>query len=906
MRTNFPAAPCAAVIMTIVAIVSAPAPAAGQSAAQPAPSASGAAPAVRPDGTRSARPVLKALRVARPPVVDGRLDDEVWRTAAVAADFVQLRPHAGEAATQRTEARVVYDEVAIYVAVRAWDSAPDSIASQLARRDADGLFSDWVDVIIDSYHDRRTAYRFAVNPHGVKRDIFHFDDGQMDTSWDAVWDVATSIDEHGWIAEFRIPLSQIRFAATDGEQTWGLQLGRTVARLDEVSYWSPLPPNAPGFVSAAGSLTGLYGLGSPRRLEVLPYVVASVTRAPAPATSLPSPFWRATDRGAAVGADMKYGLSSNLTLTGTVNPDFGQVEADPSVVNLSAFETFYPERRPFFLEGANLFGFGIGDEGSGEGLFYSRRIGRAPQRRTFAGADHVDVPESARILGAGKLTGRAGDWSVGVLNAVTQAEHASVSRGGVITAEPAEPLTNYAVARLSRDFRAGGSTLGVLATGMNRRLDDDAFAALRRAAYSAGVRGQHRFGADRDFQLNAFLAASAIYGDTLALQLAQRAPQRYYQRPDAAHVDYDPTRTSLYGMMGTASLARIGGGRWNGGVGGTFRTPGLDVNDVGFQQSADQRFVFGWFNYNSFEVGRVFRRWNVGFNPNSGWDFGGTRLWTQVNTWGNATFTNFWSVNFFLNNRWAAMSTGALRGGPAIYSPGGNAFSLNIASDRRRPVQVQLNGNGYREQETGALRHSVGSTLTLRPSPRFAASVQPGISRNRYAWQFVAAPATQQGGTTEYVFAELDQTTLSLTARLNATFSPTLSVQLYAQPFISAGDYDQFRRVVDPRARRFGERFHTFTGTELQRDATQPLYTARIGSDQVRFRDPDYSVRSLRSNAVVRWEYRPGSTLFLVWSHGRSGSDGDGTFDLRRGVDELLGAGGTNVVMVKLNYWLNL
>jgi hypothetical protein len=868
-----------------------------------APAAFAQSPAA--DAARAGRPVLNAVRAVTPPAIDGRLDDEVWQRGPVATDFLQRSPRPGEPASERTEARVAFDHDAIYIAVRAYDSAPDSIASQLARRDATGIFSDWIDVIIDSFHDRRSAYRFSVNPHGVKKDVFHFNDGQEDLSWNAVWDVATSIDEHGWTAEFRIPLSQLRYAPSEGEQTWGLQFGRIIARRDEVSFWSPVTPNSAGFISLAGSMTGMRGLTAPKRLEVLPYAVSKVTRAPAPISSVESPFWRATDPAASIGADIKYGVTSNLTLTATINPDFGQVEADPSVVNLSAFETFYPERRPFFLEGSSLFTFGIGDDNSGEGLFYSRRIGRAPQRNGLD-ADHVDMPETARILGAGKLTGRVGDWSVGFFNAVTQAAHADVFRDGAIATVPVEPLANYSVGRINRDFRNGASTLGMLFTTANRRIDDEAFNFLRSSAYSAGINGQHRFGPGNRYRVTGYLAGSAIHGDTMALRVAQRAPQRYYQRPDAAHVDFDPTRTSLYGLTGDASIGKTGGGNWNGGVGAQFRTPGFEVNDVGFQQNADQRFVYSWFNYHSFEPGRVFRNWSAGFNPNSGWDFGGTRLWTQVNTWGNATFANFWSANFFANNRWHAMSTGALRGGPAIYSPGGNNFNLNINSDRRKPVYASVNVNGYREHGTGTLRHGVNAGLNARPSARLDVAVHPGLSWNDHRWQYVAAPLSAQTQQREYIFAQLDQTTLSITARANYTFTRDLSLQLYAQPFISAGSYSSFRRVAQPRAAAFAERFHTFSDADVSRDDANRRYTAIVGNDVVSFQDPDFSVRSLRSNAVLRWEYHPGSTLFIVWSHGRHGRDGDGTFDVRQGLDEMRALQGTNVLMLKLNYWLNM
>jgi hypothetical protein len=856
------------------------------------------------DPSRTGRPVLGAARAVEAPVIDGRLDDEVWRTAPAATDFVQRMPNAGSPASERTEARVAFDHEFVYVAIRAYDSQPDSIATVLARRDATGVFSDWVDVTIDSYHDRRTAYRFSVNPHGVKKDVYHFDDGREDLSWNAVWDVATQVDDEGWTAEFRIPLSQIRYAPSEHEQTWGLQFSRTIARRDEMSLWSPVTPNSPGFISLAGTLTGVRGLAAPKRLEVLPYVVSKVTRAPAPVSSTPDPFYRQNDPAATVGADLKYGLTSNLTLTATINPDFGQVEADPSVVNLSAFETFFPERRPFFLEGSSLFTFGFGDDNGGEGLFYSRRIGRAPQRNGL-GADHVAMPEAARILGAGKLTGRVGDWSVGFFNAVTQAEHAKVAHDGQISEMPVEPMTNYSVGRLSRDFRGGATTVGALFTTTNRRIDDDAFRFLRSSAYSAGLNGQHRFGADNRYQLSGFLAGSAIAGDTMAIRIAQMAPQRYYQRPDAGHVELDPTRTSMHGMTGNLTLGKIGGGNWNGGFGGEFRTPGFEVNDIGFQQNGDQRFVYGWFNYSNFEPGRTFRNWNVGFNPSSGWNFDGMRLWSQLNVWGNATLNNFWSFNVWANHRLAATSPGALRGGPALHAPGGNNFNANINSDRRKPLFASVNVNGYRERGTDTFRRGANLNITARPSPRLEFSLSPGVNRNDAAWQYVASPLSS-GGQREYIFAALDQTTVSLTSRMSYTFTRDLSFQFYAQPFISAGDYDSFMRVADPRASEFNARFQAFGEPEIARDENSREYTASAGGGTVRFRDPDFSVQALRANAVVRWEYRPGSTLFVVWSHGRGDQMPVGTFDFRRNIEDLWQMQGSNVLMVKLNYWLNM
>ena len=326
-------------------------------------------------------------------VLDGRVSESAWQKAPPITNFTQSYPAPGAKPTDPTEVRVLYDDVALYVGIRMFDAHPDSIAAQLARRDASGIYSDWIHVIVDSYHDRRTAFRFTVNPKGVKKDVYTSNDGDEDVNWDAIWDVATRVDSLGWVAEFRIPLSQLRFASDNGrDHTWGFQVMRDVARRNERDSWSPWTPQSPGFVSRFGDLSGLTSIPSPRRLEVVPYVSTKLTRAPGDRAN---PFFRSTDTRPSAGADLKYGLSSGLTLTATVNPDFGQVEVDPSVINLSAFETFFPEKRPFFLEGSDALSFGevalYNDYGS-QRFFYSRRIGREPQRSVSG--KFVDQPDA--------------------------------------------------------------------------------------------------------------------------------------------------------------------------------------------------------------------------------------------------------------------------------------------------------------------------------------------------------------------------------------------------------------------------------------------------------------------------------------------------------------------------------
>jgi hypothetical protein len=855
-------------------------------------------------------PAVQAFPLGAEVRLDGRMDEAAWSAAELATGFTQQRPRAGEPATQRTEARILYARDAVYIGLRMYDTAPDSISTQLARRDATGLNSDWAHVLIDSYFDRRTAFRFSVNPSGVKRDVLHYDDTSEDSGWDAVWEVATSVDSLGWTAEFRIPLSQLRYQATgaEGEAVWGINFIRDIARLDERSWWAPVLPSSGGMVSLFGELRGLRNLPSLRRLEVMPYSVGRVTRAPHLQPG--DPFYRATALWGAAGADVRYGLTSNLTLTATFNPDFGQVEADPSQVNLSAFETFLAEKRPFFQEGADIFQFRVGlGDGSSEELFYTRRIGRAPQRGVRIHDGHVDAPETTPILGAAKLTGKLGNgWSVGVLNATTGAAEARVDSLGVRWSEAVEPLTNYAVARVSRDFREGRSTLGAIVTATNRHIDDEALSFLNTAAYTGGIDLRHRFGGG-DYRLNAYLLGSRIEGSERAILRAQRSPARYFQRPDADHVELDPTRTSLQGSAATLELLKTSGGHWRFGGILMARSPGFEINDAGFLQEADQFMQVGFLGYDQYQPRGPFRRWNVYTNLWNGWTFGGEHISLGGNINSGFQLKNLWSGYGGINRNESALSTTSLRGGPAIVRPGRTNLWGGMATDRRKPVSFSADFSGSFEDETEGRSLSVNPGVSLRPASHISLSLVPGLSRNVSAWQCGAPPTCRAGD--RYLFARLDQHTISMTARLNYTFAPNLSLQLYAQPFVSAGEYSEFKQVVEPRAQRFEDRFQTYSSEQVTRDPVSGRYEVRLaGAGQqdpdFTFGNPNFNFRQLRSNAVLRWEYRPGSTLFLVWSQGRSAPDSDGTFRFRHDAAELFDAPATNVFMVKLNYWLNL
>jgi hypothetical protein len=853
-------------------------------------------------------PFLTATRVDARPVIDGRIVEPQWAGAAVATDFTQREPNPGRAAAQRTEARVLYDDEALYVALRMFDAAPDSIVAQLGRRDNE-VYSDWAYVGLDSYFDRRTGFIFGINPRGVMMDLLIHNDTEEDPSWDAVWEGAAQRDDAGWSAEFRIPFSQLRFSTERGgdERLWGVNFMRRVARSNETSFWAPTLPSDARMVSLFGELRGLHDLSPPRRLELMPYAVASATRAPGEAGD---PFHRATDPFAGVGADVKAGLGSNLTLTATVNPDFGQVEADPSVFNLTASETFFSERRPFFVEGVDIFRFGIGlgdgDLGN-ESLFYSRRIGRTPQGSV--GGDYTSRPDLTTILGAAKLSGKTADgWSVGVLNALTGSEMGRSWSEGVERATPVEPLTNYSVARVIRDFRDGQSAVGVIATATNRALPASGeLDWLRGSAYTGGIDGRHRFG-DNRYQVRASLVGSRVAGTAEAIDRVQRSSVHYFHRPDLSHVTYDPTRTSLSGYAAKAELFKLQG-NVRFALFGMAISSGFEANDLGFQTNADMAVTGYWLGYQNFDAGRWFRSWNVGTNGWGGVNFGGDRLALGGNVNGGFQLNSFWGANAGINWDLPSHATTLLRGGPSFLTPGSWNSWWNVYTDRRKPVRGSFNMNVARVPASGGRRMGFSPSLTVRPSNNAEFSLGPSISWNRNPIQYVGRRTAN--GRDHWVLGTVDQTTVAMTARVNFTVSPTLSLQVYAQPFVTAGAYEAFKLVRDARADRFDDRVTVLSGSMIR---TAPDGEGRRhwvdadgnGTEDFSFRDPGFNFRQLRSNAVLRWEYRPGSALFLVWSQGRTDFEEDRPFDLGSDIGALRSAAGTNVLLLKVSYWFGM
>ena len=865
--------------------------------------------------------LVRARRASASIVVDGRLDDAAWTHADIAADFIQQRPTPGNRATEASEARVLFDTQALYVSLRLRDAHPDLLIAPLGRRDAEA-YGDWAHVLIDSYYDRRTAFHFAVNPAGTRRDglISNDQDWNEDFSWDAVWQVAVSRDSLGWSAEFRIPLTQLRFdrcaGGVDNEVTlardtpggaatsscaWGVQFMRDVGRTNERSSWAPFPADAAGYVSRFGTLGGVDGLRSPRRMEIVPYSVGQVTRSP---LERENPFVDRTAFSKALGADIGLGVTSKLALTATINPDFGQVEADPSEVNLSGFETFLRERRPFFVEGGNIFRYLLSDgDGGEEHLFYSRRIGRAPQIGDPDDASVVDKPSATTILGAAKLSGKAGGWTLGFLDAVAGAETGRYARDdGSRNAFVAEPRTNYAMARASRDNADGRNSIGAVATAVHRDLDERTAADLRSSALTLGVDGRLR-SPSRSYSFAANLVGSYVRGSESAITETQRSSVHLLQRPDR-NDGLDTTRTSLGGVFAELRAMKQGGGHWRWGINSRVVTSGFEVNDLGFQRRSDIAAAGSWIGYVHFQPGKTVRRWDLWTNQSAVWSLTGERERLTANLFANVQFHNNWMVVSEVRREFAQMSTTKLRGGPSMYMPGLTWWWGRLVSDPRRIVSGELMTQGYRDDQAGGHRLALFPMVTVRPSSRAELSLQPGVARVKNPEQYVETASAN--GDTSYILGALSQTTTSLTARINLTFTPTLSFQLYAQPFLSAGRYQSLSEVGEARSSMFARRLSRFGNASISQFGADELRLDRgSGRAGVTLENPDYSVRELKSNAVLRWEYRPGSALFLVWSQARDEESHVADFSVARQARDLINTAGKNTLLIKASYWLS-
>lgn len=833
--------------------------------------------------------------------VDGKLDEPAWLKANWQNDFIQYEPSEGKPPGQKTEFAILLDENHIYVGFKAWDTHPDSIVQRLSRRDEfDG---DVLAVQFDSYFDKRTAFSFMVNAAGIKNDFMISNDGNTeDKTWDPIWLVKTSQDDKGWYAEMRIPLTQLRFEGNE-QQTWGLQLGRLLFRKQEVSLWAPASKKISGFVSQYGELKGLKNLKSRKIADITPYVVARTDRYE---KEPENPFKKLGKRNRINGGvDGKIGLTNNLTLDFTINPDFGQVEADPSEVNLTSFETFFQEKRPFFIEGKNILSFPLmfGDGGfSAENLFYSRRIGRRPHNSPeIQDGEFIDAPEFTSILGAAKITGKTKTgWSLGIMESLTSEEFADI-RNGKQRSEMVEPFTNYTIGRVQKDFDNGNTILGGMVTSVNRNLEEKQLDNLHKSAYTGGIDFVHKWH-NKDWEFNLSSYFSRVEGSAEAISNTQKSWIHGFQRPDATHIEFDPTRTSLSGQGGKITLAK-NGGKLKFMAATAWKSPGLELNDVGYMRQADNILEVVWVGYRIYEPFSIFRNLNLNLNQWTQWNFAGELTGPGGNMNMHTTFKNYWSFHLGSNFNGEGLSTTELRGGPAIKLPGTKNIWFAFGSNEQKKLTGEVEFMALKGNEKGSkemLNYNV--SLGYRPSKNLKITLSPSFTTNNDELQYV----TQQeySGKTEYIFARINQKTLSASLRVNYNITPDLSIQYWGQPFLSSGKYTEFKKITDGRADDYTGRFRNFAGNEISLNASAEQYQI---SDQVQnklysFGQPDFNVKEFLSNMVVRWEYLPGSTIYLVWSQTRNHSISNGNFDFRNDMTSLFDNKPYNVFLLKMSF----
>jgi len=851
---------------------------------------------------------VSAIRLSKPIQIDGNLQ-EVFYTTPPCTIFIQLDPDNGQLASEKTEVWIGYEDDALYIGARLWDSRPDSIIGHLGRRDRDED-SDQFQVAIDSYYDKRSGYFFTINPVGTISDGTIANDSQVDDNWDGVWDGRSQINEQDWTVEMRIPFSQLRFTR-HSENIMGIEFGRVIQRKKEHSLYTYIPRGSTGIVSHFATLYGIRDIEPPKRVEFIPYISTGYGRLP---SSGDNPFYGGQDTKVGIGTDVKLGIGNNLTIDATFNPDFGQVEVDPSVINLSAYETFYSEKRPFFIEGSGIFAFGEGGPSSRWGFnfsepsfFYSRRVGRPPQG--YADGKWVKEPTATSILGAAKLSGKLkGQWSLGGFTALTDREYAEVLDGDAnYYRQEVEPLTSYNLLRLQKEFHEGRQGIGIIGSYVYRFFDDNSLTnILNKEALTAGVDTWTFLNKDKDWVLAGWWGYSEVKGSKTRLTALQQNSSHYFQRPDADHVTLDTNRTQLNGYASRLILNReTGHVTFNAGLG--IISPGFESNDLGLTFGTDKLNKHLVLGYKWYDPGKIFR--NAGLNAAyaSNHNFGGVKINEMYFLFGYAQFLNYWSINGFSGWGPRTFSDTILRGGPMVISPEGKFMNLGFSSDSRKKVIGGANAEGG-DSEKGGKRRSVGVWINIQAGTRLRLTFNPNFSVSHSIDQYITT-LTDTNNTImygkRYLLGTLDQQVISTDIRIDYTLTPTLSIQSYFQPFIAVGAYSEFKEFQRPKSYSFF--IYGKDETSLFYDASTNRYlldpTGGDTTDVFTIGNPDFNYKALVGNVVLRWEFKPGSTLYLVWTHNSTNFNHPGEFKVWRDLKDLFKSASDDLLAIKLTYW---
>ncbi len=856
------------------------------------------------------RPALEALRLTTSIVLDGKLDEPEWQRAGI-TNFTQKDPNQGQPASEKTEVWIAYDDAALYVAARLYDK-PDSIVSRIGRRDAN-MSCDWFYFAIDSYNDKRTGFYFGVVPSGSIIDGTMFNDSWDDDSWDGVWDASTNIDEQGWTVEMKIPYSQLRFPKQD-EYVWGVNFGRAIERKKEESFFVMVPKGESGWVSRFADLNGIKNINPPTRIEFLPYTVSSMKITNQFTDG--DPFNKEVMFKGNLGADMKLGLGSNLTLNATLNPDFGQVEVDPAVVNLTQFESFFQEKRPFFIEGSDFFNFGYGGANNNMGFnwgspdfFYSRRIGRSPSG-SEQHSGYVDRPANTTILGAGKITGKLSDnFALGGLVALTEREYSKIDDGaGNQFDDIVEPLAGYSVVRGLNEFNQGKQAIGFLATGTKRDLNESYLEnSFNKNAYALGIDGWTNLDSGKTWVLTGWGATTRVEGSRERILALQESPTHYFQRPDAEHLEVDSNATSMTGYATRIAVNKQEGNvRFNSALG--IISPGFETNDLGFLFRTDQ---INWHistGYQWYEPDDMFRRKGFQVATFRNFDFEGNKFGEGYFLFFNAQLLNYWTLNGDIYFNKGILDNRLTRGGPLMKTTDRFGAWFGVGTDSREKVVGFVSIDGGRS-ESGAYSYSLSPEIEVKPSSNMSISLSPSYMRNFAVAQYVQTVADGWADKTfgnRYVFSQIDQHEFSGNIRLDWTFTPKLSLQLFLQPLVSVGAYSNLKELKEPRTFTFNE-YGLDNGSTIS-DSVSYFRIDPDGNGAASSFDiskPDFNFKSLRGNAVLRWEYLPGSTLYFVWTRNGSKYENRGNFELGKDFSDLVtNADHEDVFLIKLAYWI--
>ncbi len=842
--------------------------------------------------------------------IDGILSEEIWNNGEWTSGLFQQKPNDGEPESFKTEFCILYDQDFIYVAARAHDPEPEKISAILSRRD-NYTESDWMYISFDSFNDNRTAFEFGLNAAGVQHDLRRYDDENADDSWDAIWDGDAHIGDNSWTAEWRIPFKELRFTTSDNMK-WGVELYRELPRKNnELSVWSYWAQDEAGFVSNYGTLHGLKNIQSSKPIYIKPYIVSQSNIS----DNLVTPVHdNSYDFLYNIGGDFRYSSPSGITLNATINPDFGQIEADPANFNLTEFETYFAEKRPFFMEGGNILhfplNFGDGDNGTNT-LFYSRRIGRAPQGWTQYNDEKIDIAEersaSTNILGATKITGKTKNGlSIGVMEALTTEEKATVFYDdGSKEKCVIEPISNYFLGRIQQDFNDGQATIGGIFTAVNRKLDGTGIDYLHDAAYTGGIDFEYEF-LDRKYGIETSLSFSNVSGDTIAIQRTQKSSSRYFNRVDADHLNYDTDLTSLSGYS-FKSVVMKNTGHFRGAIGLTGSSPGFEVNDMGYIRNVDDVSQFIWIQYQEWEPGKIFRQYRININQFTSHTFNGEKKNPGININSHFTFNNNWRLSFGINRNFSGLSPSMNRGGPALYIPNSSAIWTLVGTDQRKNLSALIMGFVF-DNDDNVKSIGLEPSITWRPRQnlQLTADISYNFLDDTWAW---IGSTEDNNGNDQYFWASMKQKTISFTLRADFTLTNKLSFQYYAQPYFTAGEYFDYKRVNDADNANFDKRFEMMNDRmnynkndgEFNIDYNNDGQTDYSFSGQT-----DFNYKQFRSNFVLRWEYSTGSVAYLVWSQGYTNYQSFLPFNFGNDINKLFSGVSDNVFMIKVSQSLSL